>query len=168
MRTDYAVLVACFVGAAGFGAGIVARQLMPASSLGSHPVVDPTDPDIRRLVQLQERIAASLAPLDSVALDTLIPEDSRGINAADQVLDKDTALRILRAAAGTLVRVVDDSIQVRRYGNVAIMTLRETVTARVDTAMTVGRLRMTEIWLKRGGSWRPVASQATLIPQPAA
>jgi len=168
MRTVHAVLVACLVGAAGLVTGIAARQLMPASSFGSLPVVDPTDPDIRSLVQLQERIAASLAPLDSVALDTLIAEDWRGINAADQVLDKDTARRILRAATGTLVRVVDDSIQVRRYGNLAIVTLRETVTARVDNATTVGRLRMTEIWLKREGSWRAVASQATVIPQPAA
>jgi hypothetical protein len=109
-----------------------------------------------------------MAPLDSVALDTLLAEDFRGINAADQVLDRDTARRILRAAAGTLVRAVDESIQVRRYGNVAIVTLRETVTARVDTAMTVGRLRITGIWLKRGGSWRAVASQATVIPQPPA
>ena len=170
MRALHVVLVVSLVGVAGFGAGVAVGRshLIRAPSLGSQPVADADDPDIRTLVQLQERLAAALAPLDSVALDTLIADDWRGINAGDQVLDKAVALKILREATGTLLSVVDDSIQVRRYGNVAVMTLRETVTARAGNATAVGRLRITEIWLKRDGHWRAVASQATVIAQPAA
>lgn len=170
MRTLHVVLVAFLVGAAGFGAGVAADRshLVRVPSFGSRPVVDPVDPDIRTLVRLQEQLAAALAPLDSLVLDTLIADDWRGINAGDQVLDKAVGRKILREATGTLLRVVDDSIQVRRYGNLAIMTLRETVTARAGNATTVGRLRITEIWLKRDGNWRAVASQATVIAQPAA
>jgi hypothetical protein len=87
----------------------------------------------------------------------------RAINAGDQVLDKATTLRMLRDLSGTLLKVVDDSILVRRYGDVAVMTLRETVTGRADTGATVGRLRMSELWLKRDGRWRPVASQASIV-----
>ncbi len=169
MRAIGLGLLALLVAAAGFVAGTVVTRgrVERASALGTVPVTDPADSDIRTLVRLQQRMAAALAPPDTVTLDSLIADDWRGINAADQLVDKATARAILREAAGSLVQVVDDSIQVRRYGNVAIMTLRETVTARVEQTTTVGRLRMTEIWFKRGGSWQPVASQATVIPQPA-
>jgi len=114
-------------------------------------------------MRLQEQLAAALAPLDSVSLDTLIADDYRGINAGDLVLDKAIARAVRRAATGALIRVVDDSIQVRRYGDVAIMTLRETVTARDTDTTAVGRLRITEIWFKRGDRWRAVAGHATAI-----
>jgi hypothetical protein len=52
----------------------------------------------------------------------------------------------------------------RRYGDFAVMTLRETVTARANDSTAVGRLRLTEIWLKRDGRWQAIASHATVIP----
>jgi len=132
--------------------------------VSSRPISDSTDLDIRSLLGLQRQLAASLAPLDSVALDSIMADDMRAINAGDQVLDKAAALKMLRDLSGTLQRVADDSITVRRYGDVAVMTLRETVTMRGATGATVGRLRMTELWLKRDGRWRAVASHATGIP----
>jgi hypothetical protein len=109
-------------------------------------------------------MAIAFAPLDSVALDSLLADDMQAINAADQVIDKPTAIRILRAAAGSVMKVVDDSIRVRRYGPMALMTLRETVSARTDSGPAVGHLRMTEVWLRRGGRWQAVQSQASIIP----
>jgi len=170
MRAIGVVLIAGIVGVLGLFAGeqLGRRAATGAASPDSLPTTDPADPDIRALIQLQERMAAALAPPDTVALDTLIAADWRGINGADQVLDKATARKILREAASSLVQVVDDSIQVRRYGQLAIMTLRETVTMRVENGSAVGRLRMTEVWLKRHGRWRAIASQAMVIGQPAA
>ena len=132
--------------------------------LPAMPVSEPADPDIQTLIHLQTKLAASLAPLDSIALDTLLAPDMRAINAGDQVLDKFAAIGVLQSAQSVLLQVQDDSIQVRRYGPVAIMTLRETVTIRTDSAKSTGRLRMTEIWLKRDGRWQAVASQASALP----
>lgn len=158
------VFFGLLVGAVGFGAGWgIAKSRLPAVTAASLPVTDPSDPDIRTLVGLQQHLAASLAPFDSLALDSLLPDDMRAINAGDQVLDKPTTLRMLRDLSGSLLNVVDDSILVRRYGDVAVMTLRETVTSRAASGAAVGRLRMTELWLKRDGQWRPVASQASIV-----
>jgi hypothetical protein len=153
-------------GVAGFTVGVVVgRRTLPASPpLPPTAVSDSADSHNRDLVALQQRLAAAFAPLDSVALDSLLADDIQAINGADQVIDKATAIRILRAAAGSLVKVVDDSIRVRRYGPVALMTLRETVTARTDSGEATGHLRMTEVWLRRGGRWRAVQSQASVIP----
>src|SRR5436190_18317380 len=112
------------------------------------PVTDPADPDIRRLIQRQLKIAAAIAPLDSIALDSLIAPDVRMINAGDQVFRKNDIVRFLRASGGAIVRVVDDSILVRRYGDVALMTLRESVTIRMNGKESTGRLRITEVWFR--------------------
>jgi hypothetical protein len=88
----------------------------------------------------------------------------RAIDAGDRVLDKTAAMAMLRSAQPVLLRVQDDSIEVRRYGPVAVMTLRETVTMRADSGSSLGRLRMTELWLKRRGRWQPVAGQASSLP----
>ncbi len=131
---------------------------------GEAPVTDPADPDIRLLTQRQFAIAAAIAPLDSIALDSLIAPDVRMINAGDQVFRKNDIVRFLRASGGALVRVVDDSILVRRYGDVALMTLRESVTLRTNGKESTGRLRITELWFRRGGRWQVVGGQSTALP----
>jgi Domain of unknown function (DUF4440) len=153
-------------GAIGFATGLmVGRRTLPSwSRLPPAAVSDSADSHTRTLVALQHRLAAAFAPLDSIALDSLLADDLHAINAADQVIDKATAIRVLRAAAASLVKVVDDSIRVRRYGPVALMTLRETVSSRTDSGEAIGHLRMTEVWLRRGGHWRAVQSQASVIP----
>jgi ketosteroid isomerase-like protein len=170
MRTAHAWTLAAIGVGVGLVVGVVADWplLRRGGVLETHAETDPADPEIRQLVELQERMAAALAPMDSVALDSLIADDYKGINAGDQSLDKAVAAAILRSASNTLVHVGDDSIQVRRYGDVAIMTLRETVTARAGDSTATGRLRITAIWFKRDGSWRAVGSHATVIANPAA
>ena len=155
-----------FGGVAGLGflAGLLAERGITNRELPSVPVTNPADSDIQTLIQTQTPLAASLAPLDSIAVDTLLPPDMRAINAGDQVLDKAAAIATLRSAQGTLLHVQDDSIEVRRYGPVAVMTLRETFAIRTDSTPSLGRLRMTELWLKRRGRWQPVASQASALP----
>ena len=153
------------VAAVGFLAGVaVGRHPLIGISLPSVPSTDLADPEIQALIRLQTKLAASLAPLDSLALDTLLAADMRAINAADQRLEKSTAIDMLRNVQAALLHVVDDSIQVRRYGLVALMTLRETVTIRAAAGESSGRLRMTEVWLKRDGRWQVVGSQATALP----
>lgn len=131
---------------------------------GVAPVTEPSDPDIRELTRRQLALAAAIAPLDSVALDSLIASDVRMINAGDQVFHKTDIVRFLRTNGGAIARVVDDSILVRRYGDVALMTLRESVTIRANGKESTGRLRITEIWFRRGGRWQAVGGQSTALP----
>jgi hypothetical protein len=60
--------------------------------------------------------------------------------------------------------MVDDSIGVRRYGDVALMTLRESVTMRANGKESTGRLRITKVWFRRNGRWQAVGGQSTALP----
>jgi len=133
-------------------------------TLSEVAVADPADREIRLLTRLQLKVAAAIAPVDSVALDSLIAADVRMINAGDQVFLKNDIVPFLRANGAALVRVVDDSIAVRRYGDVALMTMRESVTVHTNGVESTGRLRITEVWLRRGGRWQVVGGQSTALP----
>src|SRR5262245_37877770 len=74
-----------------------------AQGLSDVAITDPADPDILTLTLLQLKIAAGIAPLDSVALDSLIAPDVQMINAGDQVFHKADIVRFLRANGGSLV-----------------------------------------------------------------
>jgi hypothetical protein len=149
------------VAAGFFGASLVKS---PPAAPFAVPVTAADDPDNQTLIQLQEQLAAALAPVDSIALDTLLAHDFLAINAADQLLNKTAVVPTLRGMPVRLLRVVDDSIQVRRYGFMALMTLRETLTFRDNGTEQSARLRITEVWFKRGGRWQVVAGQALIIP----
>jgi uncharacterized protein (TIGR02246 family) len=147
-----------------FGAACATSGRSLPRALDEAPTIDPADPDIQLLTRLQLTIAAAIAPLDSVALDSLIAPDVRMINAGDQVFGKADIVRFLRANGGPLVRVTDDSIAVRRYGDTAVMTMRESVLVRANGAESTGRLRITEVWLRRNGRWQVVGGQSTALP----
>jgi len=160
-----ATLAAFVMTGVGFGAGIAAAHLGESSgSLPTTPILDPGNSDIGSIIVRQRTMAAALAPLDTATLLSIMAPDMRALNAADQVLDRSAAIQLVREMQGQLLRVEDDSFEVRLYGPVAIMGLRERVTFRADSGESTGRLRMTEVWFKRAGSWTAVASHATLLP----
>jgi len=157
-----------FAAEAGFLIGKSVPPVPPGQSAEppSVAVTDSADPDVQMLRRLQCRLAAVLALFDSVAVDTILADEMRSINTGDTLLDKPALFRLLRQPAPgvELLGAVDDSLYIRRYGRAAILSARETITQRAGTRELDGRLRLTEVWLKRSGQWRVVGGQATRIP----
>ncbi|HEV8150111.1 MAG TPA: hypothetical protein VGP61_08020 [Gemmatimonadales bacterium] len=79
------LMMPLFLLIAGVGLGILVGThhlvdpLLPASS-----ITDPTDRDIQTLKRLQNKLATAIAPLDSIAVDSLLAPDMRAINARGQ------------------------------------------------------------------------------------
>lgn len=59
-----------------------------------------------------------------------------------------------------------DEVKVRAYGETAVVTSRWTIKGTAKGKDISGQYRSTEVWVKRAGSWKEVASQATRIVQP--
>ena len=145
----------------GFAAGRGLGPRPPEPVAAGSPRADSTD---RVLTGMQERLAAALGARDMASLDTLVSEDFLGVNGAAKVLTKRGVLTELANLPYELLSVEDDSIQVRQFGPCAVITVRETVRARVDGRTETGRLRVTNIWLEEGSGWRTVGGQATVQP----
>jgi ketosteroid isomerase-like protein len=59
-----------------------------------------------------------------------------------------------------------DEIKVHQYGNVAVVTGRNTLTATADGKDVSGAYRFTDVFVKRDGRWQCVATQATRVQGP--
>jgi hypothetical protein len=151
---------------AGFGAGVASRGDSFASRtvFPAAPIVDPTDREIQAVTRLERQFGEAITRHDSLVLDTLMAAEFLSINPAAHVLDKAGVYRELTNLDYQLISVVNDSITIRRFGDLAVATTRGTARGVANGQEVTGQLRLTRIWLKRDGHWRAVGGQATAIP----
>lgn len=80
-----------------------------------------------------------------------------------EVFDRKGEIDALRSGAIALSAMAPREMQVRVYGETAVITGRSAIQARVDGQEVTGELRFTDIWVKQAGHWLAVASQVTRI-----
>ncbi len=61
--------------------------------------------------------------------------------------------------------LVNNEIEVRVFGDVAVATARGTAKGRYKGQDASGQFRYLRAWVKRAGRWQAVAAQSTMIPQ---
>lgn len=82
-----------------------------------------------------------------------------------QVLTKNEDLAALTSPEYDLESLVNDEIQVRVFGDVALATARGTAKGRYQGQDASGQFRYLRVWIKRRGRWQAVAAQSTNIPK---
>jgi ketosteroid isomerase-like protein len=65
-----------------------------------------------------------------------------------------------------IASTVPDSMQVRVYGDAAVVTYHSTDRGTYKGTDISGQYRWTDVFVKQGGQWKIVASQGTPIPPP--
>jgi len=115
---------------------------------------------------IEQRLAAAWVNGDREFIDRVLADDWSVTDATGRVLNKQ---QVMREAFESKERQIEslqiDDVRVRTFGYCAVVTGRTRATGRYqDTTMSV-TLRFTDIFVRRGGRWRVVASQATLIQQ---
>jgi ketosteroid isomerase-like protein len=79
------------------------------------------------------------------------------------VLDKKSEIESLKSGAVAISAMQPTEMNVRIYGEVAVITGQSTIRAKVGEREESGEYRFTDIWTKRGHLWLAVASQVTRI-----
>jgi hypothetical protein len=93
--------------------------------------------------------------------DMLAPEWSV-THITAQVITKTQALEMCAAAKGQIAHAAVDDINVRVFGDAAVVTGRTTASTSGANAITV-TLRFTDFFVRRSGRWLVVASHATRV-----
>ena len=120
----------------------------------------------RELLKLQREWLDAYQKHDAAALERIEADDFTLTEADGQVTTKPEDVASIRNAKPPQP---DDSfdaedVQVRLYGDTAILMGRVILKYRNKGQMVVERYRYTDTYLKRRGRWRVVASQLTRIP----
>lgn len=103
---------------------------------------------------------------DTAFLERHLADDYAGGYPDGAVLDKKSELASVKSGAVTLTEMKPLEMKVRLYGEVAVITGRSSIKAKVKGEDVSGEYRFTDVWVKRDDRWQAVASQVTRIAKP--
>ncbi len=117
-------------------------------------------PVFGELIQLSDELVASVRDHDRGRLDELLAAEFTLSGAAGE-LGREA---FLEAASGPYE--IDDwayeEIDPEVYGDTAVVVSRYRQTGRLDGRDLSHRMRVTDVWIRRGGHWQIVRRHATI------
>jgi hypothetical protein len=117
---------------------------------------------VAELKDMQQQLARALVSGDREGWSKFIDPDWRVTHVDGQMLTKAQVLdMVFGKKPGPLVENSVDELEVRLFGEAAVVTGRTTAQSREGVRVV---LRFTDFVVKRDGRWQVVASQATALP----
>lgn len=116
------------------------------------------------LRKLNDEVAQMQVRKDAAAAERLLGDEYLFIQGDGQVSNKAQNVEILRSADFECQALTTDDVQVRVYGNTALIIGRAHFKATYKGEDVSGEFRYTDVWVRRTGRWQNVASQATRLP----
>jgi len=119
-----------------------------------------------RLKEMEKERAEALMKGDAGFFDRTTADDYTMITSSGQLRDKARAMGDLKSGAVKFQSADVDELEVRVYGDTAVVTGRHTQKAQSAGNDISGQYRFTRVYVKQKGQWKAVAYQATRINRP--
>lgn len=120
---------------------------------------------VELLSSIEERLAAAWVAGDNSFHERVLADDWSVIDLTGRVLSKAEVLAEAFSGDRQITSGHIDEIDVRPFGDWAIVTGRTRMAGRYRGEDMEVTLRFTDVFANRDGDWQVVASQATLISQ---
>ena len=118
----------------------------------------------QELLQIEKDWCAAAIKKDSGALGRILADDYTGVSSRGIVLTKAQELADVTDKESTVTVCSDSFVNVRVYGDAAVVTGLGTRTGSYKGVPYTGRQSVwTDTFIKKDGRWQCVASQATLV-----
>ena len=147
---------------------VIAVLLIAASVVTGHTSskrarkIGNTEQAIRQLMKEQ---ANAQQKNDTAALERIWADDFTFTNSSGEVQTKAQRLAEIKSGELKFESISIDDVQVRVYGDTAVVTGRGTVKGQRRGQDLTGQSRSTSVYVKKQGRWQVVATQITRIAQ---
>lgn len=115
------------------------------------------------IIKLEQTVSDAQLKKDRTALERLMADDYLYIHSNGSVFNKAQEIAESMSADVQWKDAAFADMKVRIFGDVAVLTARETLQGAAKGYVT-GPRRITDIFVKRNGRWLWVGGQATLEP----
>jgi uncharacterized protein (TIGR02246 family) len=115
--------------------------------------------------QLMSELANAQLKGDTATLDRIWADDFTFTNSSGEVQTKAQRLAEIKSGELKFDSLSRDEVQVRVYGDTAVVTSRGIVKGQRQGQDLSGQSRSTTVYVKRQGRWQVVAQQVTRIAQ---
>jgi len=119
----------------------------------------------QELINLENGWAEALVKRDVAFLDRILADDFMTTSSRGIVSTKAQILAGVKSSAYVYISITLDDIQVRIYGDVAMVTGRNTVKSMRNGRDISGQERWTDTWIRHDGRWQAVATHNSKIAQ---
>lgn len=119
----------------------------------------------RELVKINKGYDKALVSGDIAALEVIFGDEFIYTSTSGEVVSKQQQLELFRTGALKIESGVSDQVQVRLYGNLALVLGRFIAKGQFQGDAFESTERYTSVWLKRSGRWQLIAEQGTLVPK---
>ena len=115
---------------------------------------------------MEGELTQTEARLDVDALDSIYADDLIVTAPIGICVDKPAVMSEIRQAAEKAIigRYDKDDLKVRAFGDTAVLSYRMTAWATVEGTEIKRALCITNVWMKRNGSWQIVARHTASLP----
>jgi ketosteroid isomerase-like protein len=120
--------------------------------------------DLVRLRKIQQELSAAWMARDRATIERLIAPDWSVTHVAGQRLTRADVFRdMLESDATQIAASTVDEVEIRVYGDAAVVTGRTHAAGVQSGAPFDVQLRFTDVFVRRDDRWQAVASHATQI-----
>jgi ketosteroid isomerase-like protein len=110
------------------------------------------------------RRIAAVVDADTAVLSSLLADDLTYTHTTGQVETKEQFLAGITSGKLDYQSIQPSEVQVRVYGNTAVMTGRAEMKVNAQGKDLAFAIRFTSVWVKGEGGWRMAAWQSTRLP----
>jgi len=119
----------------------------------------------QELIKIENGWVEAELKKDVALLDRILADDFTDTDPEGNVMTKAQDLEDLKSGALVATSMVLDNIKVRVYGDMAVVTGRNTVKAQYKGKDVSGQRQWTDTFIRRDGRWQCVATHSSNIAQ---
>ena len=117
------------------------------------------------ITHLENKWTMAMLMQDARRLEGLYADDFSGTSPTAHTYTKTDALEELKSGKYSVRSTILDEISVNVYGNLAIAFTSQELKGRNNGLNVSSHYRYTDVWLKRDGKWKLVASQGSRLEE---
>jgi len=122
--------------------------------------------DAEVIAGIEQQIAKAWVERDRSTIDAILAPEWSVTDASGQVLTKEQVLRETFASTDRRIdSMAIDDVHVRLFGDVAVATGRTRASGSYRGTSSSVVLRFTDVFVRRDGRWRAVASHGSIVAQ---
>lgn len=148
-----------------FSIAVIVFVFWPIPFSQPHPRKQSPPGASNQLKAIEQGLARAYVKGDRSFVDSVLADDWKVTDAAGRVLDKTQVLRETFEDRDRQIEALRiDQVKVRIYGDSAIVTGRSWAKGTYQGKSMSVTFLFTDVFVRRKGEWKVVASQATMLP----
>ena len=120
-----------------------------------------TETVVADITRLENEWVTAIIKKDAAALDNLLAVDFNGTSPTGDTFPRSDAIEDLKSGAYEVEPMALDEISVNVYGDTAVVFTSQQEKSKYDGKDNSGHYHFTNVWVKRDGKWKVVASHGS-------